>query len=140
MISNKRLILIVDDNQVNRQILCKILSDEYDIVQAANGQEGLHILSQKPETISAILLDLVMPVMSGYTFLDIQQADKRLAAVPVVVETQREGPKFEIDALARGASDFLTKPYNPALIKQRIANIINCTKPPPLPTASSMTH
>lgn len=124
MISNKRLILIVDDNQVNRQILCKILSDEYDIVQAANGQEGLHILSQKPETISAILLDLVMPVMSGYTFLDIQQADKRLAAVPVVVETQREGPKFEIDALTRGASDFLTKPYNPALIKQRIANII----------------
>lgn len=124
MISDKHLILIVDDNQVNRQILCKILSDNYDILEAADGKEALRILRQQPEKISTILLDLVMPVMSGYEFLDIQQADKKLAAIPVIVETQREGAEFEIDALARGASDFLTKPYNPALIKQRLANII----------------
>lgn len=124
MVSDKRLVLIVDDSQINRQILCKILSDTYDTLQAANGKEALQILRQQPEAISAVLLDLIMPVMNGYEFLDIQQTDKELAAVPVIVETQREGTDSEIDALARGASDFLTKPYNPALVRQRLANII----------------
>ena len=122
--SGKRLILIVDDNQINRLILCRILSDEYDILQAGDGSKALQILSQYADSISAILLDLIMPVMNGYEFLDRQQANRQMSAVPVIVTTQRESTESELSALAHGASDFLSKPYNPALIKQRLANLI----------------
>ena len=64
----KPLILVVEDQKINRDILNHILKNEYNIIEAENGAEALDIFS-KTENISAILLDINMPVMDGYTFL-----------------------------------------------------------------------
>ncbi len=120
----RKMILVVDDSSINRQILCKILSDDYDILQAENGKRALALLEQHGGRISVILLDIAMPVMNGYEFLDTVQALPRFSGIPIIVMTQHEGEETEITALSRGASDFLTKPYRPTIIRQRIANII----------------
>ena len=64
---SKKKILVVEDNELNRELLCQILSSEYDVLKAENGQAALDILKQYGEVISLILLDIVMPVMDGYT-------------------------------------------------------------------------
>lgn len=66
----KQQILIIEDNDINREMLKAILSDDYNILEAGNGQEALDILESNKENISLILLDVMMPVMDGYTFLD----------------------------------------------------------------------
>ncbi len=120
----KRTILIVDDNLINRELLRKILSREYTILEAQHGKEALEILEQKADIISAILLDLIMPVMNGYEFLEIQQKNPDYAKIPVIVTTQKEGDQSELETLSYGASDFLVKPYKPTIMLSRLANII----------------
>jgi len=122
--AGKRKILVVDDSEINRRILCKILEGEYIVVEAENGKDALHILLEEKGCFSAILLDLMMPVMDGYTFLEIQQSNLQMMDIPVIVTTQKDGDEAEIDVLSRGASDFLTKPYKSDIIKHRLANII----------------
>ncbi len=122
--AGRKIILVVDDSSINRQILYKILSDDYDILQAEDGKKALALLEQHGGRISVILLDIAMPVMNGYEFLDKVQSLPRFSGIPIIVMTQHEGEETEITALSLGASDFLTKPYRPTIIRQRIANII----------------
>ena len=67
----KKIVLNVEDNEINRVILSEILSKHYRVLEAENGQEALDLLKQHKTKISLILLDVMMPVMDGYTFLDI---------------------------------------------------------------------
>ena len=84
----QKQILIVEDNDINRTMLCQILDDKYVVLEAANGEEALAILQEHAEEIALILLDIIMPVMDGYTFLTIAKADPSLSAIPVIVTTQ----------------------------------------------------
>ena len=124
MKNGKRYVLVVDDNLVNRCLLSKILSDTYVVLEAENGRVALDILEKYGDSISIILLDLVMPVMNGYEFLEKQQSIPVLKSIPVIITTQKDTDSDEIEALSKGASDFLTKPYNATIIKHRVANII----------------
>ena len=60
---NKKTVLIVDDSSINRDVLCKLLKDEFETVEAENGKEALQLLNEHSRKFSAILLDLIMPVM-----------------------------------------------------------------------------
>ena len=124
MFSQKK-ILIVEDNQMNRMILKRILSSEYQVLEAENGQAALEVLKKRHEDISLILLDIVMPVMDGYTFLSIMKADPLYSSIPVIVTTQNDGETDEVAALSNGATDFVVKPYRPQVIRHRVASIIN---------------
>lgn len=124
MLSQKK-VLVVEDNQMNRQLLCQILHSDYDVLEAENGKEALKVLKQYGEGISLILLDIVMPVMDGYTFLSVMKADKNYSSIPVIVTTQNDAESDELAALSHGASDFVAKPYRPQIILHRVASIIN---------------
>lgn len=121
----KRQILIVEDNEINRAMLTEILSSEYDVQEAENGQEALSVLKRYKEKISLILLDITMPVMDGYTFLSIMKAEPEYASIPVIVTTTSGGEEDEVAALSHGASDFVAKPYRPQVILHRAASIIH---------------
>ena len=120
----KKKILVVDDQIVNRLLLGKILKEDYDVVEADSGDKALTILRDQKNVIQAVLLDLIMPGMDGYTFLEIVKSDSELCEIPILITTQSEGVEVEIKALALGAADYITKPYNNIVILQRIANII----------------
>lgn len=121
----KRQILIVEDNEINRAMLTEILSSEYEVLEAENGQEALSVLKRYKEKISLILLDITMPVMDGYTFLSIMKAEPEYASIPVIVATTSDREEDEVAALSHGASDFVAKPYRPQVILHRAASIIH---------------
>lgn len=121
---NKNGILIVDDNELDRSLLADILQEKYEVFTAANGREALTVLHENCNRIAVILLDLYMPVMNGYEFLSVQQADEAIADIPVIVITQQDNSDAEIEALSYGASAYLTKPYVRELILQKIGDEI----------------
>ena len=120
----KKRVLVVEDNELNRELLCQILSQEYDVMEAENGQVALEILKEHKNSISLIFLDVVMPVMDGYTFLNRLRSDSSMSFIPVVVTTQGSSEEDEVNALSHGATDFVPKPYRPKIILHRAANLI----------------
>ena len=121
--TDRRKILIVEDNQVNRIMLRKMLSDEYEVLEAGNGREALDLLACNLD-IAAILLDIIMPIMGGYEFLECKQKDGRIRGIPVLVLSQAESKDSERQALELGANDFVHKPYEPATLKRRLVELV----------------
>ncbi|MCI2056600.1 MAG: EAL domain-containing protein [Oscillibacter sp.] len=121
----KQTVLIVDDQAVNRRILARILSDTYDLLEADDGRTALRVLEEKGPSVDAVLLDLVMPNLDGFGVLDAIKAHPRLSGIPVIVTTQAEKDEAEEKALAHGAEDFVSKPYNASVLRKRLHNLIS---------------
>ena len=123
VIGLKRRVLIVDDEEINREILGNILSEAYDVTYAADGQRALEILGEKNANFSLIMLDLLMPVMDGFTVLSKLQEDETLKRLPVIVMTSEKSA--EVKSIKQGAYDFIKKPYDmPEVILARCERII----------------
>ena len=122
--SGKRSVLIVEDSSLNRLVLTSLLGDSYNVLTAENGREGLELLSRHYDEIAVVLLDVYMPVCNGFEFLERLRDDAFLSSVPVIVTTGSGDTGDEIRCLELGASDFITKPYNPQVVLGRIRNII----------------
>ena len=117
-------VLIVDDDEISCNVLCRILKEQYHTLVAVNGKEALEILNAEKGGISLVLLDLMMPVMDGYEFLDLMRKDARLSAIPVIVTTAKDQEEDEIRCLENGAADFVSKPYRPEVVKRRVDRLI----------------
>ena len=107
--NGKRLVLIVDDELINRELLGSVLQNEYELMYASNGQEAMDRIRENKDTLSLVLLDLMMPVLSGTEVLKKIKADPELQHIPVIVLTSDQ--EAEIDSLMLGAIDFIPKPY-----------------------------
>ncbi|MBR3839945.1 MAG: diguanylate cyclase [Erysipelotrichales bacterium] len=115
-------LLIVDDSDFNRALLKQGLSDDYEIIEAVDGQMALDILQIMK--VDVVLLDIVMPKMDGLTVLRKIRADKELRALPVLVISAFEGVEREIECLDAGADDVIRKPIDNRVMKLRIENIL----------------
>ena len=123
----KKTVLVVDDEFVNREMLGAILADYYNILYAENGEEALRIIQANEHILSAVLLDLLMPVMDGFKVLDILGDDVRYRSIPVIVLTSEK--QAEVESLRRGAADFITKPYDtPEVVIARVKRIIELSE------------
>ncbi|MEG1557626.1 MAG: EAL domain-containing protein [Oscillospiraceae bacterium] len=120
-----KTVLVVDDSPVNRKILSKILSEEYLVEEAEDGQAALALLSEHSDKIAAVMLDLVMPVMDGFSFLEAIKGEEYCGNLPVIVTTNNGDDENEMRALALGAWDFVSKPYHPQIIRFRVKNAID---------------
>ncbi|MBO5589220.1 MAG: response regulator [Anaerovibrio sp.] len=120
----KHTLLVVEDNVVNREILCNILEESFNIITASNGLDGLNFMREHYKEISVVILDINMPVMNGYEFIEAVKDDIRLSKIPIVVTTVHSSINEEIHCLDMGVFDFIAKPYIPKLILTRINNII----------------
>ena len=119
----KRRVLIVEDERINREILGNILMTEYEVVYAENGQQAIELLQKEADSVSLILLDLMMPVMSGEEVLKICRSNDELSRIPVIVMTQDDAA--EVSSIRGGADDFIKKPYSmPEVILARCERII----------------
>ena len=119
----KRTILVVDDVRAERRILEHMLEDKYNVVLADNGEEALDDLRKLQDTISLVLLDLIMPRMDGHQVLREIAKDNVLSMIPVIVLTSESST--EVTTLDLGAADFISKPYeSPEVILARISKAI----------------
>lgn len=121
---NEKTLLIVDDAYLNRALLKKLLSEQYNIIEAENGSIAMDILNSRSQTVSCILLDLDMPVMNGFEVLSKLRVNQKLNKIPVVVTTGGDDADNEIKALSYGAWDFIKKPVVPQVLLFRIKNAI----------------
>ena len=121
----KNTILIVDYEVIVKKSLEKVLKDEYSILQAENGEVALNMLAIHAEKIVAIVLDMVMPVMDGLTFLEHFRNYQEYNNIPVIVATSNDDEGVEQKCLEYGVWDFVMKPYNPFLLQFRIKNVID---------------
>ena len=126
-IRRQRQVLVVEDQALNRDILGMILKNDYDILYAENGLEALEIMQDHLNTLSIVLLDLMMPVMDGFEVLERVRADELMRRIPIIVLTAEK--KAELKALQLGAADFIAKPYDAhEVILARVARIIELSE------------
>lgn len=119
----KRHILVADDEYINREMLENILSEEYYVLKAEDGEMAYEMIKQNRNTLSLILLDLKMPKMSGLDLLALLSEEPDLKSIPVIVLTSDQDS--EVTSLKKGAYDFIPKPYpQPDVIKARISRSI----------------
>ncbi|MCR5746583.1 MAG: EAL domain-containing protein [Lachnospiraceae bacterium] len=123
----KKTVLVVDDEYINRVMLGQILDEEFNVLYAENGQEALELIKINENVLSAVLLDLLMPVMDGGRLLDILRNDEKYHSIPVIVLTSEKDA--EVESLRHGAADFITKPYDaPEVILARVTRIIELSE------------
>ena len=119
----KRKVLVVDDEDIQRRMLSHMLKGHYDVLTANNGEEALNEMRENQDTLSLVLLDLVMPKMDGYEVLNEMMKDDKLKSIPVIMLTSEKSA--EVKSLKMGAADFVTKPYEmPEVILARISRTI----------------
>ncbi len=112
-------VLVVDDDENNRDVLGRVLQLKgYAVVLAASGPEALEIVSSKP--VDLVLLDIMMPDVSGLDVLKALRASHARDALPVIMATAKDQPKDVVDALEMGANDYVTKPLDFAVVMARI--------------------
>lgn len=121
---NKQRILIVDDSEMNREILCEMLKDEFDTIEAENGKEALEIMEQYGREISLVLLDIVMPVMDGFEVLGHMNEKDMIEEIPVIMISSEDSASFIRRAYEMGVSDYISRPYDAKVVYKRVYNTI----------------
>lgn len=86
----QKTVLVVDDSTTNRSILCDILHSDYTVIQAENGIQALTKLKRQDKKVDAIILDIIMPEMDGYEFMNKIKQDKTLSQIPVIILTENQ--------------------------------------------------
>lgn len=117
----KQKVLIVDDTPQNIHVLMETLKDSYKIVAATSGAKALQLATREPLP-DLILLDVMMPEMSGYEVCEQLKKDPLTEKIPVIFVTALHEAGDEEKGLELGALDFITKPFHPALVKARVRN------------------
>jgi putative two-component system response regulator len=111
-------LLLVDDEPSNLQVLRHTLQEDYRLVFAKDGEKALELaVAEAPQLI---LLDVMMPVMTGYEICQKLKCDKRTAQIPVIFVTALSDAEDETKGFAAGAVDYLTKPVSPSVVKARV--------------------
>ncbi|MDD2973077.1 MAG: REC domain-containing phosphodiesterase [Lachnospiraceae bacterium] len=118
------LILIVDDDISSTKILRHLFRDIYEIEEAVNGQDALAIIEQKADALSAIILDVYMPVMDGYTVLERISGNEKWKNIPVIVMTSESAVESDQKLFDLGAHQIVHKPINAGIVKKQIHNIV----------------
>ncbi|MBI3244804.1 MAG: response regulator [Chloroflexi bacterium] len=120
MNSTPGYMLVVDDNQMNRDMLSRRLKQlGHNFALAENGREALDKL--KAESFDLVLLDIMMPEMNGYEVLEHMKADGDLRHIPVIMVSAVDEVDSVVRCIELGADDYLPKPFNPVLLKARVS-------------------
>jgi signal transduction histidine kinase/DNA-binding response OmpR family regulator len=116
------IVLIIDDNHEIRSFIRLLLQNEYQIVEAQNGEEGLHIARQ--EVPDLILCDVMMPHLEGFAVTQRLKNEELTSHIPILMLTARTADDQQITGLQSGADDYITKPFNASVLTLKIRNAL----------------
>ena len=122
--SEKPLVLIVDDSEMNRAILNEMLKDEYCILEAANGRTALDMVDRYGDELSLVLLDIVMPGVSGFEVLADLSRRSVSDNLPVIMISSEDSDDMVLRAYELGASDYINRPFDSRVVRRRVSNTI----------------
>jgi len=115
-------VLVVEDNADLRAFIERILMEEYRVLTAANGEEGLEVVSN--DLPDLIVADIMMPKVDGITFNRMLKQNPETASIPLIFLTAKSTKQNRIKGFNEGGDAYLTKPFDPAILKARIHNLI----------------
>ena len=114
----KKFVILVDDNPTNLKIGKHVLSEKYRVATFPSAEKLLNALENNHPAI--ILLDIDMPEMNGYEAIKILKSKPETKNIPVIFLTAKTESDDELEGLSLGAIDYITKPFNPALLLKRL--------------------
>lgn len=117
-------ILIVDDSEMNHDMLSDMLSDDYDIVEAADGEEALSILKERVYDIDLVLLDIIMPAVDGFGVLDVMKRYHWIDNTPVIMISSETSQSYIRKAFELGVTDYIIRPFDSFIIHKRVSNTL----------------
>lgn len=120
--NQKPILLVVEDDKDIRTFIQSIFKEEYKLVEASNGKEGIDIAMKFVPDI--IISDIMMPILDGIEMCNTLKTDIRTSHIPIVILTAKSGDKNEIQGLTSGADAYVTKPFNVEKLKIRVEQII----------------
>ena len=126
MNSKRPVILAIDDSPQNLVTLATSLEADFDFQLAPSGPEGLALAEASPPDL--ILLDIMMPVVDGFETCRRFKAHPKLNSIPIIFLTALSDLETEVSGLALGAADYITKPINVDLVRQRVRNLLQLTR------------
>ncbi len=120
-------VLIIEDSTTTRAVIrVYLVGHHFEFLEATNGTDGLRLARERHPDV--IVVDLKMPGMDGFTFCRTVRADPRLRGTPIFLITGSKGDELKREALAAGASYFMTKPLDGSQLAERIAACIESAK------------
>ena len=119
----KQNVLIVDDSELNREILSSILKNEFNVIEAENGEKCIEVLKGNKE-IALVLLDLIMPGTDGFSVLEYMSLTRLIERTPVIIITGDESGDSARRAYEAGAADYITRPFDVKVVYRRVVNTI----------------
>lgn len=120
----QRKLLIADDSEMNRAILANMLEQDFEIIETTDGEETIAALENYHGVISALLLDIVMPGKSGFDVLEEVKRRRWIDDIPTIMISAETNNKYIDRAFELGASDYISRPFAPGIIRHRIINTI----------------
>lgn len=120
----KKKILIADDSPMNRALLLEMLEDQFEILEAENGKVAVELLSEHRQELSLVLLDILMPEMDGFEVLAVMNKYHWIEEMPVIIISAETSPSYIDRAYDFGAMDFITRPFNLAVVRRRVENTL----------------
>ena len=118
---SSKLILAVDDEEISLEMIGAVLeSNGYQVIKASNATKALDIVEEQKRAISVILMDLVMPVCDGFVAIRTIKGKSVTRLIPIIALTASSDKESVIKAVTAGADDYLTKPFNPDDLLERV--------------------
>ncbi|MGD9559585.1 MAG: HD-GYP domain-containing protein [Oscillospiraceae bacterium] len=124
MDTGKKKLLVVDDVELNRMILAELFSDQFEVLEAADGGQALEIINRLGSQLALVLLDIIMPVADGFEVLEAMNDSGLIATVPVIFITGENDDEKALKGYALGVSDLISKPFNPEIVEKRVHNVV----------------
>ena len=122
MLNNLPRLLIVDDDDLNLEVLVECLREEpYELVQARNGAQALDLLRQDREGFAGMVLDRMMPGLTGLDVMKELKADEHFQWLPVVMQTSAASPREICEGMEAGVFFYLTKPFAPQVLRRLVS-------------------
>jgi putative two-component system response regulator len=120
----RNTLLIVDDIEINREMLMYIFKEQYDILEAADGERAIELIEKYQDEIALIFLDLIMPKKSGLEVMEFMVEKKLMNELPVIMITGEATADSDAKAYEYGAADIIYKPFDARVVMRRSQNII----------------
>ena len=120
----RNTLLIADDIRINRKLLKVIFNEQYEILEAEDGEMAIQLLEENSEKIALLFLDLQMPKKNGLEVLKFMEETRINDSIPVIMITGESNTESDIEAYDLGVSDIIYKPFDEHVVMRRAMNVI----------------
>ena len=124
----RNTLLIADDIRINRKLLKVIFNEQYEILEAEDGEMAIQLLEENSEKIALLFLDLQMPKKNGLEVLKFMEETRINDSIPVIMITGESNTESDIEAYDLGVSDIIYKPFDEHVVMRRAMNVIELYK------------